>query len=55
VDGQPLSTAAGYPPSGTGNFPVPCNGGRHEIWLYAYGAGQTQSGPFIRQVRTVIE
>jgi hypothetical protein len=54
VDGQPLSAAAGYPPSGTGNVPVPCDGGRHEIWLFAYGPGQTQSGPFIRQVRTVI-
>jgi hypothetical protein len=53
VDGQPLSAAAGYPPSGTGNVPVPCDGGRHEIWLFAYGSGQTQSGPFIRQVRTV--
>jgi hypothetical protein len=54
VDGQPLSAAAGYPPSGTGNVPVPCDGGRHEIWLFAYGQGQTQAGPYVRQVRTVI-
>jgi hypothetical protein len=54
VDGQPLSAAAGYPPSGTGNVPVPCDGGRHEIWLFAYGRGQTQSGPFIHVVKTVI-
>ncbi len=29
VDGQPLSAAAGYPASGSGNMPVPCDNREH--------------------------
>ena len=39
VDGQPLSAAAGYPVSGTGNVPVPCDSGTHDISLTASGDG----------------
>lgn len=39
VDGQPLSAAAGYPTSGTGNVPVPCDNGTHEVSLTATGEG----------------
>lgn len=43
VDGQPLSAAAGYPVSGTGNVPVPCDGMAHTIQLVAANAGQMVS------------
>lgn len=41
VDGEPLPAAAGYPVSGTGNVPVPCDGKEHAIELVAANAGQT--------------
>jgi hypothetical protein len=43
VDGQPLSAAAGYATSGTGNIPVPCDGREHQILLVAADAGQQAS------------
>jgi hypothetical protein len=43
VDGQPLSAAAGYATSGTGNIPVPCDGREHQILLVATNAGQQAS------------
>ena len=43
VDGQPLSAAAGYATSGTGNIPVPCDGREHQIVLVATEAGQQAS------------
>ncbi|MGQ0575800.1 MAG: hypothetical protein ACT4RN_16590 [Pseudonocardia sp.] len=39
VDGQPLPAAAGYPVSGTGNIPVPCDGNEHQVTLVASGPG----------------
>ena len=39
VDGQPLPAAAGYPTSGKGNVPVPCDSGTHEVTLQATGDG----------------
>lgn len=53
VDGQPLSAAAGFPPSGAGNVPVPCDGTAHDIELWAYGAARTQAGPARRLVTTL--
>ena len=39
IDGQPLSAAAGYPTTGTGNVPVDCDNGTHQITLTAQGDG----------------
>jgi hypothetical protein len=39
VDGQPLSAAAGYPASGVGRIPVPCDGAAHKVTLTATGTG----------------
>ncbi len=43
VDGQPLSAAAGFPVSGAGNVPVPCDGKAHKVTLTAVGAGEAQA------------
>lgn len=43
VDGQPLPAAAGYPTSGAGNVPVPCDGRAHKVTLTAAGAANTQA------------
>ncbi len=43
VDGQPLSAAAGYPASGSGNVPVPCNNREHTITISTSGGGTTVS------------
>lgn len=44
VDGQPLSAAAGYPTTGAGNIPVPCDGRAHKVTLTAANAAnQTDS------------
>jgi hypothetical protein len=53
VDGQPLSAAAGFLPSGAGSVPVPCDGKVHDIELWAYGSARTQAGPVRRLVTTV--
>lgn len=39
VDGQPLPAAAGYPASGVGRIPVPCDGAAHKVTLTATGTG----------------
>lgn len=41
VDGQAPGAGAGYPVSGTGNIPVPCDGREHEIEIVA-AAGAAQ-------------
>lgn len=41
VDGQPLSAAAGFPASGSGNVPVPCDNTSHAIALSTSGGGTT--------------
>lgn len=43
VDGQPLSAAAGYPASGSGNVPVPCDNREHTITISTSGGGTTVS------------
>lgn len=40
VDGQPLPAAAGFPTTGVGNIPVPCDGKPHKVTLTATGTGQ---------------
>ena len=39
VDGQPLSAAAGFPVTGVGRIPVPCDGKSHTVTLTATGTG----------------
>jgi hypothetical protein len=39
VDGQPVSAGAGYPVSGIGTVPVPCDGREHLVLLVATGPG----------------
>jgi hypothetical protein len=39
VDGQPVSAGAGYPVSGVGKVPVPCDGREHLVTLFAAGQG----------------
>lgn len=39
VDDEPLSAAAGYPTSGAGDIPLPCDDGRHVVTLTAEGDG----------------
>lgn len=41
VDGQAPGAGAGYPVSGTGDIPVPCDGREHEVEIVA-AAGGTQ-------------
>lgn len=41
VDGRPLPAAAGYPVSGTGDIPVPCDGAEHAIELVASDGTRT--------------
>jgi hypothetical protein len=43
VDGQPLPAAAGFPATGTGNIPVPCDGAAHKVTLTATGTGPSAS------------
>jgi hypothetical protein len=43
VDGQPLPAAAGYPVTGAGNIPVPCDGKAHKVTLTATGTGTPAS------------
>jgi hypothetical protein len=43
VDGQPLPAAAGFPVTGAGNIPVPCDGNAHKVTLTATGAGSPAS------------
>ncbi len=43
VDGQPVSAGAGYPTSGKGNVPVPCDGKDHKVVLVASGEGTTSA------------
>jgi hypothetical protein len=50
IDGAPVSAGAGYPLSGTGNVPVPCDGKEHEVALVATGTGGQAS--VSRQVNT---
>lgn len=38
VDGQPLPAAAGYPTTGAGNIPVPCDSQSHKVTLTAANA-----------------
>ena len=46
VDGQPVSAGAGYPVSGVGKVPVPCDGREHLVLLVASGpGGQVRPGP----------
>ena len=39
VDGQPLPAAAGFPVTGVGRIPVPCDGNAHKVTLTATGTG----------------
>jgi len=39
VDGQPLPAAAGFPVTGVGRIPVPCDGAAHKVTLTATGTG----------------
>lgn len=41
VDGRPLPAAAGFPASGSGNVPVPCDNASHTIALSTSGGGTT--------------
>jgi hypothetical protein len=43
VDGQPLPAAAGFPVTGAGNIPVPCDGNAHKVTLTATGTGTPAS------------
>ena len=43
VDGQPLPAAAGFPVTGAGNIPVPCDGNSHKVTLTATGTGTPAS------------
>jgi hypothetical protein len=43
VDGQPLPAAAGFPVTGAGNVPVPCDGNSHKVTLTATGTGTPAS------------
>jgi hypothetical protein len=43
VDGKPVSAGAGYPTSGKGNVPVPCDGKEHKVVLVASGEGTTSA------------
>lgn len=43
VDGQPLPAAAGYPTTGTGRIPVPCDGRAHKVTLTAANAANATS------------
>lgn len=43
VDDEPLPAAAGYPTSGSGDIPLPCDDGRHVVTLTAEGDGDTVS------------
>ena len=43
VDGQPLPLAAGFPTTGSGNLPVPCDGAAHKVTLTATGTGTSAS------------
>jgi len=50
VDGQPVSAGAGYPVSGVGKVPVPCDGREHLVLLVASGPGGQAN--LARQVNT---
>jgi hypothetical protein len=52
VDGQPLSAAAGYPTTGTGNIPVPCDGRAHKVTITAGGVPGTQPSSLSRSIDT---
>jgi hypothetical protein len=43
VDGLPLPAAAGFPVTGAGNIPVPCDGNAHKVTLTATGTGSPAS------------
>ena len=43
VDGLPLPAAAGFPVTGAGNIPVPCDGNAHKVTLTATGTGSAAS------------
>lgn len=43
VDGQPVPAGAGYPASGRGNVPVPCDNSDHTVTLTAGGGGGTSA------------
>jgi hypothetical protein len=43
VDGQPLPLAAGFPVTGSGNIPVPCDGAAHKVTATATGTGTSAS------------
>jgi hypothetical protein len=43
VDGQPLPAAAGFPVTGAGNIPMPCDGNAHKVTLTATGTGTPAS------------
>jgi hypothetical protein len=50
VDRQPVGAGAGYPVTGIGNVPVPCDGKSHTVVLAASGSGGRVS--VARQVNT---
>lgn len=50
VDGEPVPAGAGYPASGDGNVPVPCDDARHEITLTAGGDGSVSESAAVGTV-----
>ena len=52
VDGQPLPLAAGFPVTGSGNIPVPCDGAAHKVTLTATGTGTGTPASASRSVNT---
>jgi hypothetical protein len=52
LDGQPLPAAAGFPTTGTGNIPVPCDGKDHKVTLTATGTGPAAASS--RSVNTTV-
>ncbi|MGE3285150.1 MAG: hypothetical protein AB7J32_03470 [Pseudonocardia sp.] len=53
IDGQPLPAAAGYPVTGAGKIPVPCDGGEHVVTLTAANAAN-QTSALSRPVNTTL-
>jgi len=52
VDGQPLPAAAGFPVTGVGRIPVPCDGAAHKVTLTATGTGSPAA--LSRSVNTTV-
>lgn len=53
VDGQPLPAAAGYPVTGAGQIPVPCDGEDHAVTLTVANAA-AQTDALTRTVNTTV-